>query len=120
VYFVGMAVSIALAFGWAFYLPNGLVPFIALLVVLGFFGGNFALFSLWLPEQFETRVRATAFAFCTSIGRFVGAIVNFGIGAMVLNMKTLGVPIAITSVAFLIGLAVIPFAPETKGQELPN
>jgi MFS family permease len=120
VYFVGMAASIALAFGWAFYLPNGLVPFIALLVVLGFFGGNFALFSLWLPEQFETRVRATAFAFCTSIGRFFGAIVNFGIGAMVLNMKTLGVPIALTAVAFLIGLAVIPLAPETKGQELPN
>jgi MFS family permease len=120
VYFVGMAVSIALAFGWAFYLPNGLVPFIALLVVLGFFGGNFALFSLWLPEQFETRVRATAFAFCTSIGRFIGAIVNFGIGAMVLNMKTLGVPIAITSIAFLVGLAVIPFAPETKGQDLPS
>ncbi|WP_213226107.1 MFS transporter [Caballeronia sp. NK8] len=120
VYFVGMAVSIALAFGWAFYLPNGLVPFIALLVVLGFFGGNFALFSLWLPEQFETRVRATAFAFCTSVGRFFGAIVNFGIGAMVLNMKTLGVPIALTAIAFLVGLAVIPFAPETRGQELPN
>lgn len=120
VYFVGMAASIALSFGWAFYLNNGLVPFIALLFVLGFFGGNFALFSLWLPEQFETRVRATAFAFCTSIGRFFGAIVNFGIGAMVLNMKTLGVPIALTGIAFLIGLAVIPFAPETKGQELPN
>ena len=120
VYFVGMAVSIALAFGWAFYLPNGLVPFIALLVVLGFFGGNFALFSLWLPEQFETRVRATAFAFCTSVGRFFGAIVNFGIGAMVLNMKTLGVPIALTAIAFLVGLAVIPLAPETRGQELPN
>ncbi|WP_277182377.1 MFS transporter [Caballeronia sp. BR00000012568055] len=120
VYFLGMAASIALAFGWAFYLPNGLVPFIALLVVLGFFGGNFALFSLWLPEQFETRVRATAFAFCTSVGRFVGAIVNFGIGAMVLNMKTLGVPIALTAIVFLVGLAVIPLAPETKGQELPN
>jgi MFS family permease len=120
VYFVGMAISIVLAFGWAFYLENGLVPFIALLVVLGFFGGNFALFSLWLPEQFETRVRATAFAFCTSIGRFFGAIVNFGIGAMVLHMKTLGVPIALTAVAFIIGLAVIPFAPETKGQDLPT
>jgi MFS family permease len=120
VYFVGMAVSIALAFGWAFYLANGLYPFIALLFVLGFFGGNFALFSLWLPEQFETRVRATAFAFCTSVGRFFGAIVNFGIGAMVLHMKTLGVPIALTAIAFIIGLAVIPFAPETKGEELPS
>jgi MFS family permease len=118
-YFVGMAASIALAFGWAFYLPNGLVPFISLLVVLGFFGGNFALFSLWLPEQFETRVRATAFAFCTSVGRFFGAIVNFGIGAMVLHMKTLGVPIALTAIAFIIGLAVIPFSPETKGKDLP-
>jgi MFS family permease len=120
VYFIGMAISIALAFGWAFYLENGLYPFIGLLFVLGFFGGNFALFSLWLPEQFETRVRATAFAFCTSVGRFFGAIVNFGIGAMVLNMKTLGVPIALTAIAFIIGLAVIPFAPETKGEELPS
>jgi MFS family permease len=120
VYFIGMAATIALAFGWAFYLPDGLVPFIVLLFVLGFFGGNFALFSLWLPEQFETRVRATAFAFCTSFGRFFGAIVNFGIGAMVLHMKTLGVPIALTAIAFVIGLAVIPFSPETKGKNLPT
>jgi MFS family permease len=120
VYFAGMAVTIALSFGWAFYLPNGLVPFIAILVVLGFFGGNFALFSLWLPEQFETRVRATAFAFCTSIGRFVGAGVNFLLGAAVLNMHTLGVPVALTAIAFVVGLFIIPFAPETKGQVLPQ
>ena len=119
VYFVGMAVTIALAFGWAFYLPNGLVPFISLLVVLGFFGGNFALFSLWLPEQFETRVRATAFAFCTSVGRFVGAGVNFALGALVLHMQTLGIPVALTAIAFLLGLLIIPFAPETKGATLP-
>src|ERR1700743_1240012 len=39
IYFVGMAVSIVGSFGWAFYLPNGLAPFIAWLGVLGFFGG---------------------------------------------------------------------------------
>jgi MFS family permease len=120
VYFAGMAVSIAASFGWAFYLPNGLVPFVAWLFVLGFFGGNFALFSLWLPEQFETRVRATAFAFCTSFGRFVGAGVNFLLGAAVLRMHTLGVPVALTALAFVIGLFVIPFAPETKGDVLPE
>lgn len=120
VYFIGMAVSIVASFGWAFYLPNGLMPFIALLFVLGFFGGNFTLFSLWLPEQFETRVRATAFAFCTSIGRFVGAGVNFALGAMVLNMKTLGLPVALTAIVFVLGLLVIPLAPETKGQVLPQ
>ncbi|PLZ02117.1 MFS transporter [Burkholderia sp. WAC0059] len=120
IYFVGMAVSIVGSFGWAYYLPNGLAPFIAWLVVLGFFGGNFALFSLWLPEQFETRVRATAFAFCTSFGRFVGAGVNFLLGAAVLNMHTLGVPVALTAIAFVVGLFVIPFAPETKGEVLPE
>ncbi|MPW20301.1 MFS transporter [Paraburkholderia sp. CNPSo 3157] len=120
VYFAGMAVSIIGSFGWAFYLPNGLAPFIAWLFVLGFFGGNFALFSLWLPEQFETRVRATAFAFCTSFGRFVGAGVNFLLGAAVLNMHTLGVPVALTALAFIVGLFIIPLAPETKGEELPQ
>jgi MFS family permease len=120
VYFAGMALSIAASFGWAFYLPNGLVPFVAWLFVLGFFGGNFALFSLWLPEQFETRVRATAFAFCTSFGRFIGAGVNFLLGAAVLRMHTLGVPVALTALAFVAGLLIIPFAPETKGEVLPE
>jgi MFS family permease len=120
VYFIGMAASIALTFGWAFYLPNGLYVFIALLFVLGFFGGNFALFSLWLPEQFETRVRATAFAFCTSSGRFIGAGVNFALGAMVLHMQTLGTPVALTAIIFVLGLLIIPFAPETKGEVLPS
>ncbi|QGZ64135.1 MFS transporter [Paraburkholderia acidisoli] len=120
IYFAGMAVTIAASFGWAYYLENGLVPFIALLFVLGFFGGNFALFSLWLPEQFETRVRATAFAFCTSFGRFVGAGVNFLLGAAVLHMHTLGVPVALTAIAFVLGLLIIPFAPETKGETLPT
>jgi MFS family permease len=120
VYFAGMAVAIVGSFGWAFYLPNGLAPFIAWLFVLGFFGGNFALFSLWLPELFETRVRATAFAFCTSFGRFVGAGVNFLLGAAVLSMHTLGVPVALTALAFVVGLVVIPFAKETKGEVLPQ
>jgi len=72
-YFAGMMVTIPLAFGWAFYLENGLVPFITILFFMGFSGGSFAAFSLWLPEQYDTRVRATAFAFTTSVGRFGGA-----------------------------------------------
>src|SRR6516164_2917043 len=60
-YFLGMAVCILLSFGWAFYLQQGLKPFITVLFFLGFFGGNFATFSVWLPEQYDTSVRATAF-----------------------------------------------------------
>ena len=119
-YFLGMAVCIALGFGWAFYLPNGLDTFITVLFFLGFFGGNFAMFSLWLPEQYETRVRATAFAFNTSIGRFIGAGVNFLLAAAIASSGTMGTPVAYTALAFLAGIAVIPFAIETRGQSLPQ
>ena len=119
-YFAGMMVTIPLAFGWAFTLENGLAPFMAMLFFLGFFGGNFAVFSLWLPEQYETRVRATAFAFTTSVGRFIGAGVNFGLAAMILHFGTIGTPIALTAFAFAAGLAIIPFAIETKGIRLPE
>ncbi len=78
------------------------------------------MFSLWLPEQYETRVRATAFAFNTSVGRFIGAGVNFVLAASVSTMGTLGTPVAYTALAFVAGLAVIPFALETKGRELPQ
>jgi hypothetical protein len=41
--------------------------------------------------------RATAFAFCTSVGRFIGAGVNFGLAGAVAAMGTLGTPIALTA-----------------------
>jgi MFS family permease len=120
IYFVGMAVFIYLSFGWAFYLPNGLSTFITLLFFLGFFGGNFAIFSLWLPEQYGTTVRATAFAFTTSFGRLVGAGVNFALGSMIHSYGSIGIPVATTAIAFIVGLAIIPFAAETRGQRLPD
>jgi MFS family permease len=122
IYFVGMMVTIATAFGWAFYLPSGIaLPiFMAVLFFLGFAGGNFALFTLWLPEQYGTDVRATAFAFCTSVGRFVGAGVNFALGAAVKSMGTLGTPVALTAIVFGLGLLIIPLAVETKGEHLPG
>jgi MFS family permease len=119
-YFAGMGAVILLSFGWAFYLTHALRPFIALLFFLGFFGGNFTMFSLWLPEQYATSVRATAFAFSTSFGRFIGAGVNFALGALVRNMGTLGKPVALTAIAFGIGLLLIPFSLETRGKPLPD
>ena len=122
IYFVGMAVTIAAGFRWAYYLPpqTALPTFIIILFFLGVAGGNFALFSLWLAEQYSTQVRATAFAFCTSIGRFVGAGVNFALAAGVRHMGTLGAPVALTAVAFAVGLLVIPLALETRGERLPS
>ena len=118
-YFVGMAAAILLAFGWAFYLQDGLTAFIAVLFFLGLAGGNFAIFSLWLPEQYNTAMRATAFAFCTSFGRFLGAGANFAIAALIQSTGSLGYVIALTAIPFILGLAVIPFATETRGEVLP-
>lgn len=120
IYFSGMLLGIVLAFGWAFYLPSGLVPFFSILVLLGLSGGNFAMYNIWLPELYETKVRATAFAFAVSFGRFVAAGVNFVLAAAIKEMGTLGVPIALTAIAFAIGLLVLPFATETKGKPLPD
>ena len=120
VYFLGMALCIWVSFGWALYVADGLWLFIGSLFALGLFGGNFALYSLWLPEQYPTAVRATAFALITAFGRFIGAGVNFVIGASVQAYGSMGVPVAATALAFLAGLLIVPLALETRGARLPG
>jgi cyanate permease len=119
-YFVCMLLGIVLAFQWAFYLKDGLVPFVLCMVLLGFASGNFAIYNLWLPELYTTQVRATAFAFAISFGRFIAAGVNFLLGALIRDMGTIGTPIALTAIAFGIGLLILPWSIETKGQRLPD
>lgn len=120
IYFSGMATAIVFAFGWVFYLDDGLHLFMVSLVFLGFFGGNFAIFSLWLPEQYPTRIRATAFAFNASVGRFIGAGVNFLLAAAIHWYGSIGAPIAWTAAAFVLGVLILPFAVETRDQTLPQ
>jgi MFS family permease len=119
IYFALMFVFIELAFRWFFYQPNGLWPFIACLFFLGLGGANFAVYTLWLPEQYRTECRASAFAFATSAGRFVAAGVTFLVGSGVARYGSIGVPVAYTSIAFLIGLLLLPLGEETRGHQLP-
>jgi MFS family permease len=118
-YFLGMAACITLSFGWAYYAADGLNLFLGTLCFLGFFGGNFAMYNLWLPEQYPTASRATAFAFVTSIGRFIGAGANFVIAAAVHSYGSAGFPIATTALVFIVGLSLLPFCLETRGAALP-
>jgi MFS family permease len=119
VYFLGMAVCISVSFGWVFYLPGALSIFIGSLFFLGLFGGNFAMYNLWLPEQYPTAMRATAFAFVTSFGRYIGAGVNFLIGMGVHAYGSVGMPVATTALAFLVGVTLLPLCLETRGERLP-
>lgn len=118
-YFVVMFVSIAFGFGYVFFLPQALALFFVVLFFLGFGGANFAMYTLWLPEQYATDCRASAFAFATSAGRFVGAGITFLVGAGVQYFHTIGTPVALTSIAFVIGLLLLPFGEETTGKTLP-
>jgi MFS family permease len=120
IYFVIMFLSIAIGFGYLFYLSrHALAWFLASLFVLGVGGANFAMYTLWLPEQYTTDCRASAFAFATSVGRFAGAGITFLVGAAVAAFHTIGTPIAFTSIAFLLGLLLLPFGEETRGKSLP-
>ncbi len=119
-YFALMMVFIVLTFAKVFYIGPAALPwFFVCLFFLGLGGANFAIYTLWLPEQYPTECRASAFAFCTSFARFGGAGITFLVGAGVQHFSSLGIPVALTSIAFAIGLLLIPFGAETRGQTLP-
>ena len=119
-YFALMLVFVALTFGKVFYLGSSALPlFFICLFFLGFGGANFSVYTLWLPEQYPTECRASAFAFSTSFARFGGAAITFLVGAGVQHYGSLGIPVAMTSLAFALGLLLIPFGVETRGQVLP-
>ncbi|HXA75783.1 MAG TPA: MFS transporter [Candidatus Acidoferrales bacterium] len=121
VFFVIMAISISASFGLAFYLAqNAMTWFFVGMFFLGIGGANFAMYTLWLPEQYPTMCRGSAFAFATSVGRFVGAGFSFMVGAGVSHFHTIGIPVALTAIPFILGLFLLPFGRETTGQRLPD
>ena len=107
-------------FGYVFYAVSAMVPFFVLVFILGIGGANFALYTLWLPEQYTTDCRGSAIAFVSSAGRFVGVAMVFILGNGIASYGSLGVPVAWTALAFVLGLLILPFAVETRGQELPS
>jgi MFS family permease len=120
VYFAIMGVSIVVAFGYVFYLTAAaLTWFYVCVFFLGFGGANFALYTLWLPEQYSTDCRASAIGYVSSVGRFAGVAMVFILANGIRSYGSLGVPVAITALAFLFGLALLPLSEETKGKSLP-
>ena len=119
VYFVLMFTCIALGFGYLYY-QGSLTMFIICLFFLGVGGASFSVYTLWLPEQYRTECRGSAFAISSSFGRFFAAGITFLVGAGVSHMHTIGTPVAYTSLGFVAGLLLIPGSVETKDKELPE
>jgi len=120
-FFALMGCAVASSFGYAFYLhERALITFIAGLFFVGFGGASFCVFTVWLPEQYPTSCRASAFSFATSVGRFVAAGVTWLVGYGIARYGSIGIPVALTSLAFFVGLLLIPWGEETRGKLLPE
>jgi MFS family permease len=120
IFYTLMSAAIWIAFDHVFYMEMHAIGwFLVCSLLLGLGGANFIVYSFWLPEQYETECRASAFAFTTNFGRFVAAGFTFLVGAGVAHFKTLGTPVALTAFAFVVGLLLLPFGEETKGKPLP-
>jgi MFS family permease len=88
---------------------------------LALFGG----YAIYLPELFPTRLRSTGTSFCYNVGRMVAAAGPFTLGLLTRDVfKGYEEPLRYAGVTmclvFLVGLAALPFAPETKGKPLPE
>ena len=89
--------------------------------LLSLFGG----YAIYFPELFPTRLRSTGTSFCYNVGRFIAASGPLTLGLLTSEvfvnypepMRYAGV--SMCSV-FLLGLLALPFAPETRGEPLPQ
>ncbi|MDC0219005.1 MFS transporter [Verrucomicrobia bacterium] len=95
----------------------------ALMVCLPIFGfftvGMHAGYAVYFPELYPTRLRSTGAGFCFNIGRLGTAAAFFGFAAMSAppNAETKAIWLA---PLFLLGVVVVLFAKETRGEELPE
>ncbi|MBV9770732.1 MAG: MFS transporter, partial [Bryobacterales bacterium] len=120
IFFTLMLIFLWLSFGYVFYMrTNAILWFMVCTFFLGLGGANFVVYSFWLPEQYDTECRVSAFAFATNAGRFAGAGLTFLVGALIRHFGTLGTPVALTSLAFVVGILLLPFGAETRGKPLP-
>ena len=74
---------------------------------------------LYLPELFSTRVRATGQGFSYNFGRILAAVGTLQTGELT---RYYGFPKACSamSLIYLLGMAIIWLAPETRGRPLPE
>ena len=79
----------------------------------------FAGYSIYFPEIFPTRLRGTGVGFCYNTVRYLAAPFPFMLGWLATHMPFRTVAIAMSSI-YIIGMIALLWAPETKGQPLPE
>ena len=91
-----------------------------LLPVMAFFVlGMHAGYAIYFPELFPTRLRATGSSVCFNLGRVLGAMILLVRGTIGAALGLRWAVVALSGL-FWLGLLILLFAPETRGQELPE
>jgi MFS family permease len=104
-----------------YLVPSSYSGVLMLLPILGFFNnGIFSGFPIYLPELYPTALRATGSGFCFNAGRVLASASPFLTGWLVTTLGTFGRAASTVALIYLFGLVVLLFAPETKGQRLPD
>lgn len=104
-----------------FLVPRPYEHVLLLLPLLGFFNnGIFSGFPIYLPELYPTRIRATGAGFCFNAGRILASVGPFLTGFLEQSLGSLGRAASAIALIYLVGLMILPFAPETRGKPLPD
>ena len=104
-----------------FLTPRSYLHVLLLLPLLGFFNnGIFSGFPIYLPELYPTRLRATGAGFCFNVGRVLASAGPFLTGWLVTALGGFGRAASAIALIYVVGLCLLPFAPETKGKPLPE
>jgi MFS family permease len=119
--FALMCIGSLLLLPITFLAPRSYASVLLLLPLLGFFNnGIFSGFPIYLPELYPTRIRATGAGFCFNVGRVFASAGPFLTGFLVAALGSFGRAASAIALIYLVGLLILPFAPETKGQPLPE
>jgi MFS family permease len=106
------------------WVPGYFGSYALLLVLMPLFGffaqGIHAGYAVYFPELFPTHLRATGAGFCFNTGRILAAPVLIWGSAWMKATLPLPQAVSVLGTLFLLGLLVLIFLPETKGQELPE
>lgn len=116
-----MALVTSVAVCWVPFYLQSYASMLLLLPIFGFFAqGIHAGYALYFPELFPTHLRATGAGFCFNTGRILASPVLIWLSAELKRVLDLRWAITWLAMFFLLGLLILPFLPETRGQELPE
>ncbi len=104
------------------FAPQTYEALLWILPVFGFFTlGMHAGYAIYFPELFPTHLRATGTSFCFNGGRVLAVPVLFFSGWLkAADGMDLRIAISSLGTLFLLGVVLMFFLPETKGEELPE